>query len=100
MGWDLLDIPNQDGRTFVVTGANSGLGFQTALGLAMNGAHVVLAVRNLEKGRDAERRIRETHDGASLEVLELDLADLDSVAAAAARLWELTEQLLGRPLLG
>ena len=83
MGWDFLDIADQAGRTFVVTGANSGLGYQTAWGLACRDAHVVMAVRNLDKGRDAERRIRETYETASLEVRELDLADLDSVRAFA-----------------
>ena len=51
--WTTADIPDQTGRTAVITGANTGLGFETAAALAAKGAHVVLAVRNLDKGRDA-----------------------------------------------
>ena len=83
MAWNWTDMPNQHLRTFVVTGANSGLGLQTAMALAMQEAHVVMAVRNVEKGHEAERQIREHFDDASLDVRELDLADLDSVRAFA-----------------
>ena len=51
--WTTTDIPDQTGRTAVVTGANTGLGYQTARALAAKGAHVVLAVRNTDKGRAA-----------------------------------------------
>ncbi|MEJ7832643.1 MAG: oxidoreductase [Nocardioides sp.] len=71
-------IPDQSGRTFVVTGANSGLGFETARALAGAGGHVVLAVRDTGSGEQAAQRI----DG-SVEVRELDLADLASVRAFA-----------------
>ena len=81
--WTASDIPDQAGRTYVVTGANSGIGFEAALELARHGAHVVLAVRNLDKGRDAEGRIRQAVPSASVELRELDLADLDSVRAFA-----------------
>ena len=83
MPWTAQDIEDQAGRTFVVTGANSGIGLQAALELARHGAHVVLACRSLERGREAERRIAEAAPGASTELRELDLADLDSVRAFA-----------------
>ncbi|WP_193611687.1 oxidoreductase [Nocardioides lijunqiniae] len=73
------EVPRQDGRRFVVTGANSGIGFETAKALAKRGAHVVLAVRNAAKGEAAARRIR-----GEVEVRPLDVADLSSVRAFAA----------------
>ena len=51
--WTTADIPDQTGRTAVITGANTGLGYETAAALAAKGAHVVLAVRNIEKGKAA-----------------------------------------------
>jgi NAD(P)-dependent dehydrogenase (short-subunit alcohol dehydrogenase family) len=84
--WTTTDIPDQAGRTAVVTGANTGLGFQTAAALAAKGAHVVLAVRNVDKGNDAAARIGDQTPGASVTVAELDLTSLDSVRAAAGEL--------------
>lgn len=62
--WTAADIPDQTGRTAVITGANTGLGFETAAALAAHGAHVVLAVRNLDKGKQAAARITEATPGA------------------------------------
>ncbi|RAV01906.1 SDR family NAD(P)-dependent oxidoreductase [Mycolicibacter senuensis] len=84
--WTTADIPDQAGRVAVVTGANTGLGFETAAGLAARGAQVVLAVRNLDKGRDAETLIRQRSPGASVTLQELDLGSLDSIRAAAEQL--------------
>jgi NAD(P)-dependent dehydrogenase (short-subunit alcohol dehydrogenase family) len=84
--WTTADIPDQTGRTAVVTGANTGLGYETATALAANGAHVVLAVRNIEKGKAAADLIARAHPGASVAVQELDLTSLDSVRAAADQL--------------
>ncbi|MEZ0384118.1 SDR family NAD(P)-dependent oxidoreductase [Mycobacterium sp. pW045] len=84
--WTTADIPDQAGRVAVVTGANTGLGFETAAGLAARGAQVVLAVRNLDKGRDAETLIRQRSPGASVTLQELDLSSLDSIRAAAEQL--------------
>jgi len=81
--WTATDVPDQSGRVAVITGANSGIGFETANVLAARGAHVVLAVRNLEKGSTAVQRILTEHPHAKLTVQELDLTSLDSVRAAA-----------------
>ncbi|OSP43885.1 short-chain dehydrogenase [Streptomyces sp. 13-12-16] len=80
-GWTADRIPDQHGRTAVVTGANSGLGLVTADELARHGARVVLAVRDTAAGEEAARRI-----GGDVEVRELDLASLDSVRSFAAKL--------------
>jgi NAD(P)-dependent dehydrogenase (short-subunit alcohol dehydrogenase family) len=84
--WTERDVPGQNGRLAVVTGANTGLGFETARVLAARGAAVVLAVRDVEKGKRAAARIAETAPGADLTVQELDLTSLGSVRAAAAEL--------------
>ena len=78
MRWTAADVPDQTGRVALVTGANSGLGLETAAVLARNGATVILACRNPARARSAAQRV-----GGSTELLELDLASLDSVRAAA-----------------
>lgn len=85
-GWTAADIPDQSGRTAVVTGANSGLGMVTARELARAGCKVVLAVRDTVKGDAALGEIRELVPGAAARVQELDLADLASVRSFAERL--------------
>lgn len=84
--WTEKDLPNQVGRTVVVTGANSGLGYLTSLELAKHGAHVIMAVRDLEKGRLAQARILALRPRGSIELRQLDLADLDEVKTFARRL--------------
>jgi NAD(P)-dependent dehydrogenase (short-subunit alcohol dehydrogenase family) len=84
--WTTADIPDQTGRVAVITGANTGLGYETAGALAAKGAHVVLAVRNLEKGKAAADLISRRTPGADVELQELDLTSLDSVRAAADEL--------------
>jgi len=84
--WTSDDVPGQQGRLAVVTGANTGLGFETARILAARGASVVLAVRDTEKGKRAAARIAGTTAGANVMVQPLDLASLDSVRAAAGEL--------------
>ena len=84
MAWTEKDIPDlSETALAVVTGANGGLGLQTALALAGAGAHVVLAARDPVKTAAAEARIRERHPSASIEVVPLDLGDLATVSAAA-----------------
>ncbi len=84
--WTAADIPDQTGRVAVITGANTGLGYETALALADHGAHVVLAVRNLDKGKDAAARITAQSPHADVALAELDLTSLESVRAAAEQL--------------
>ena len=84
MGWNLGDIPDQSGRVAVVTGANSGLGYATARGLALRGARILLACRSERRGADALARLRSEVPGALAEVRPLDLADLASVRSFAA----------------
>jgi NAD(P)-dependent dehydrogenase (short-subunit alcohol dehydrogenase family) len=81
--WTVADMPDQSGRTVVVTGANSGLGFETARAFAARSADVVLACRSTERGAEARRDIEAGDPDGSLSVLELDLADLDSVRSFA-----------------
>ena len=84
--WTEASVPSQTGRTAVITGGNTGLGFEVARVLAARGASVVLAVRNLDKGKDAATRISQTTPGADVTVQHLDTASLASVRAAAAEL--------------
>jgi NAD(P)-dependent dehydrogenase (short-subunit alcohol dehydrogenase family) len=77
--WNAGDIRDLSGRTAIVTGANSGLGFDTARQLAAHGAHTVLACRGLAKGSDAAASILDEHPDAKVSVMELDLANLASV---------------------
>lgn len=80
MSWDPRQLAQQNGRTFVITGANSGIGLEAARDLVGRGAHVLLAVRDVAKGERARAAL--TGPGTA-SVVELDLADLDSVATCA-----------------
>lgn len=85
-GWTPDEIPDQTGRTVVVTGANSGLGLVSARELARHGAHVVMACRTPAKAERAAEQIRAEVPGASLELRELNLASLASIRAFAEAL--------------
>ena len=93
MAWTTADIPDLSGRIVVVTGANGGLGFESAKALAAAGAHVVMSARNLARVEEARQSILGEHPGASLELQELDLASLDSVGRAAAAILERHESI-------
>src|SRR6185312_8121530 len=84
--WTSDDVPGQQGRLAVVTGANTGLGFETARVLAGRGSVVLRSGRNTEKGKRAAAAIAGTAPGADVTVQPLDLASLDSVRAAAGEL--------------
>jgi NAD(P)-dependent dehydrogenase (short-subunit alcohol dehydrogenase family) len=81
--WSVDDIPDQAGRTALVTGANSGLGLHTSLALARRGARVLMACRNPDRAGEALGRVTAEVPGATAELVQLDLASLDSVRAAA-----------------
>ena len=83
MAWTTADIPDLTGRTAVVTGANSGIGFGAAVELARHGAAVTLAARDPDRGADALARLRSEVPAATAELGRLDLADLASVRAFA-----------------
>ena len=83
--WNAADIPRQDGRSAIVTGANSGIGFHTARYLATAGAKVVLACRNAEKGAKAVAEIQSETPRAAVTVAPLDLASIKSVREFADR---------------
>jgi NAD(P)-dependent dehydrogenase (short-subunit alcohol dehydrogenase family) len=82
--WQEHDIPDLSGKTALVTGANSGLGLETARALAAHGAHVVLACRGADKAEQALTRIGHQLANARLSFLPLDLSDLSSVRASAS----------------
>jgi NAD(P)-dependent dehydrogenase (short-subunit alcohol dehydrogenase family) len=86
MTWTETDIPDLSGRMAVITGANGGLGFQTAVALAGAGAYVVLAARDPSKTAAAVARIVARYPAAWLEVVPLDLGDLSVVSAAATKI--------------
>jgi NAD(P)-dependent dehydrogenase (short-subunit alcohol dehydrogenase family) len=86
MAWNTTDIPDLTGKTAVVTGANGGLGLESAKALAGAGAHVVMAARNQEKAQVASDEIQAVYPDASLEIVELDLGSFESTKAAAAEI--------------
>lgn len=93
MAWTTADIPDQSGRTAVVTGANTGLGLQTATALAGRGARTVLACRDVGKAATAADAIRAEHPDAVVEVLALDLSDLATIRAAASELRDRVDRI-------
>jgi NAD(P)-dependent dehydrogenase (short-subunit alcohol dehydrogenase family) len=82
-GWTAGDVPDQSGKTIVITGANSGIGFETARALARNGARLVMAVRRPAAGRDAAALIQRETPDADVAVQECDLGSLESIDRCA-----------------
>lgn len=77
--WTLEDIEDQSGKIIIVTGANSGIGFEATKVFAKNNAHVVMACRNIEKAKEASRQIKLKNKNAKLTIIELNLSDLSSI---------------------
>ncbi|MDT5193240.1 MAG: hypothetical protein QOI28_5491 [Mycobacterium sp.] len=84
--WTAADVPDQTGRVAIVTGSNTGLGYDTAQALAAHGAKVVLAVRDTDKGNAAAARIVGTSPTADVAVQPLDLGSLQSIRTSAEEL--------------
>ena len=84
MGYSSKDLAPQTGRTFVITGANSGIGLEAALALAAAGARVVMACRDPGRAGEALSRVRAASPSAVVETLALDLASIASIRAAIA----------------
>lgn len=82
-GFTFDDVPDQTGKTMLVTGANTGIGYHIAEGLARRGAHVVLMCRDEDKAEAAREKIAEAVPGAKTDFIALDLADMASVRSAA-----------------
>ncbi|XP_064821127.1 retinol dehydrogenase 11-like isoform X2 [Oncorhynchus masou masou] len=84
-GGACMSMTRLDGKTVLITGANTGIGKETALDLAIRGARVIMACRDVEKGEAAAASIRRIYSKANVEVRELDLADTSSIRAFAQR---------------
>ncbi|KAJ4254470.1 hypothetical protein NW762_010069 [Fusarium torreyae] len=88
-------LPDLNGKVFIVTGGNSGMGYYTVSHLAEHGAHVYMCSRSLEKGREAIANIKQTHPSANVDLLQMDLMNLTSVVAAAKHFLTLETTLHG-----
>src|SRR5438445_9323536 len=82
-GWTAKDIPYQNGRVVIITGANSGVGYESAVALAHKGARVVMACRSMDKAERARQELLTRVPGAAVDVLPLDLGNLQSVRTFA-----------------
>lgn len=91
--WTADNIPDLSGKTAVVTGGNSGVGFETALELARHGATTIIACRSASRGEPALRRIKEAAPASQTELMILDLGDLASINAFAERFMDAHEKL-------
>lgn len=92
-GWSTRDIPSQKGKIALITGANSGIGFEAAKALAEKGAHVIMACRNPEKANEAMTKIRSNTPYADIEFLPMDLASQRSIKEAVSIFKEKHNQL-------
>lgn len=81
--WTIEDMPDQTGKTILITGANAGLGYLMTKAFAQKGAHVIMACRTLEKAENVKHEVSELHPDSTQEIVELDLGDLDSAERCA-----------------
>ena len=91
--WETSDIPNLTGKTALITGANSGLGYYTAKALAEKNAHVIVACRSLEKANQSITRLRASNSDGIFSPLELDLSDLNNVVEVQPKIFDHFENL-------
>lgn len=77
--WTADEIPSQQGKTILITGANSGLGLEATKVLSSKGAYIIMAARNLESGNEAIAKIKKENPNAKLELMQLDLSDFASI---------------------
>jgi NAD(P)-dependent dehydrogenase (short-subunit alcohol dehydrogenase family) len=95
MSWTADSMKDQKGKTFLITGSNTGIGLATAQALAGLGAHVIIACRNTQKGAAAKEQIRQRTPGAKVDQVSLDLASLASVRSCAAQVLKVYKRLDG-----
>ena len=91
--WTVADIPDLTGKTAIITGGNSGVGFETAIELARHGATTIIACRSASRGEAALRRIRESAPSSQTRLMPLDLGNLTSIDAFAERFTKEYENL-------
>lgn len=91
--WTVENIADQTGKLAIITGANSGIGYETAFVLAGSGAALILAARNLEKGKNAAAKIRNRYKDANIRVMQLDLSNITSIQLFATQVLEQEQQL-------
>ena len=91
--WEASNIPNLTGKTALITGSNSGLGYYTAKALAKKNAHVIIACRTLEKASKTIKKLKDLHPEGMFTPLELDLSDLKNVVEIQSKIFDDFENL-------
>ena len=91
--WETSNIPNLTGKTALITGANSGLGYFTAKALAEKNAHVVIACRSLEKANQTIQKLKDLNPVGIFTPLELDLSDLKNIVEVKSKIFDNFENL-------
>jgi NAD(P)-dependent dehydrogenase (short-subunit alcohol dehydrogenase family) len=91
--WTKSNIPDQTGKTIIVTGANTGIGYETALALYEAGAHLVLACRSMDKAKDAQKKLEALNGKGTLEISKLNLSDLNDIKEFADNFLQNHKQL-------